>query len=350
VNLDAHVALHLGSLDLEVRLSVEAGEVVALVGPNGAGKTTLLRALAGLQTIDRGCIELAGHVLEDPSRGVRRGPTERAVGMVFQDHLLFPHLTALENVAFGPRAQGIPARDARKEAADWLGRIGIEELMDARPLELSGGQRQRVALARALASRPALLLLDEPLAALDAETRQQVRRELRRHLGAFAGSTLLVTHDPLEALTLADRLVVLEGGRIVQDAVPAEVTSRPRSAWIATLVGLNLLRGIARGTEVELDGGATLELADPALGEVHLVIHPRAVALHRDPPRGSPRNVIALEVDSLDVLGNHVRVTLEGALDLVAEVTPGGAAQLDLAAGGTVYAAVKAVEIDAYPA
>jgi molybdate transport system ATP-binding protein len=350
VSLDAHLALRLGSLDLEVRLSVAAGEVVALVGPNGAGKTTLLRALAGLQAIDRGCVELAGHVLEDPSRDVRLRPTQRGVGMVFQDHLLFPHLTALENVAFGPRAQGTTARAAREEAAGWLGRVGIEKLMDARPSELSGGQRQLVALARALASRPALLLLDEPLAALDAETRQQVRRELRRHLGVFEGSTLLVTHDPLEALTLADRLVVLEGGRIVQDAAPAEVTSRPRSAWIATLVGLNLLRGTASGTEVVLEGGTTLELADPAAGEVHLVIHPRAVALHRAPPHGSPRNVLGLEVDSLDVLGNHVRVTLRGALQLVAEVTPGAASQLDLAAGGTVYAAVKAVEIGAYPA
>jgi molybdate transport system ATP-binding protein len=350
VSLEAHVALRLGSLDLEVQLSAAAGEVVALVGPNGAGKTTLLRALAGLHAIDRGCIELAGHVLEDPSRGVRREPTRRAVGMVFQDHLLFPHLTALENVAFGPRAQGVPVREARQVAAGWLEQLGVGMLVDARPSELSGGQRQRVALARALASRPALLLLDEPLAALDAETRQQVRRELRRHLAAFAGSTLLVTHDPLEALTLADRLVVLEGGRIVQDAAPAEVTSRPRSAWIATLVGLNLLQGTASGTAVVLDGGATLELADPAVGEVHLVVHPRAVALHRDPPRGSPRNVLALEVDSLDVLGNHVRVTLTGALQLVAEVTPAAASQLDLAAGGTVFAAVKAVEIDAYPA
>jgi molybdate transport system ATP-binding protein len=350
VSLDAQVSLRLGALDLEVHLTASDGEVVGLLGPNGAGKTTLLRALAGLHPIDAGRIELAGHVLEDPGAGVRREPAGRAVGVVFQDHLVFPHLSAGENVAFGPRAQGLPAREARERARHWLARVGLADLAHARPHELSGGQRQRVALARALASGPALLLLDEPLAALDVETRRQVRRELRDHLAAFTGPTLLVTHDPLEAITLADRFVVIEDGRVVQDASPAEVTSRPRSPWIASLVGLNLLRGRARGREVTLEGGATLELADPAVGEVHLVVHPRAVALHRRPPGGSPRNVLALEVDGLDALGNHVRVTLTGATRLVAEVTPGAAAQLDLAAGGHVFAAVKAVEIDAYPA
>jgi molybdate transport system ATP-binding protein len=350
VSLDAVVSVHLGSLELDVHLRAADGEVVALVGPNGAGKTTLLRVLAGLHPLDAGRIELAGQVLEDRREAVHRSPAQRAVGVVFQDHLVFPHLTALENVAFGPRAQGVPARRARDHAARWLTRVGVGDRPAARVHELSGGQRQRVALARALASDPALLLLDEPLAALDVETRQQVRRELRRHLADFPGPVVLVTHDPIEAITLADRLVVLEEGRVVQDAAPAEVTSRPRSSWVAQLVGLNLLRGTARGTEVSLAEGPTLHLGDAAEGEVHVVVHPRAVALHRVRPEGSPRNVLPLEVDSIDVLGTHVRVTLTGALRLVAEVTPGAAAQLDLAAGGAVFAAVKAVEIDAYPA
>jgi molybdate transport system ATP-binding protein len=350
VSLDAQVSLRLGTLALDVHLRAGDGEVVALVGPNGAGNTTLLRALAGLHPIETGRIELAGQVLEDPRAGVRRGPAQRAVGVVFQDHLVFPHLTVLENVAFGPRAQGAAPRRAREQAARWLERVGVGDRGDVRPRELSGGQSQRVALARALASDPALLLLDEPLGALDVETRQQVRRELRRHLAAFDGPAVLVTHDPVEAITLADRLVVLEQGHIVQDDAPAAVTSRPRSPWVAQLVGLNLLRGTATGTDVALEGGLTLHLADAADGQVHLVVHPRAVALHRQRPQGSPRNVVELEVDSLDALGNHVRVTLTGALRLVAEVTPGAAVQLDLAAGGTVFAAIKAVEIDAYPA
>jgi molybdate transport system ATP-binding protein len=350
VSLRADVRVDLDGFRLDADVEVGDGEVVALVGPNGAGKTTLLRALAGLHPLDGGRIELAGHVLEDPAEGVRSATADRAVGVVFQDHLLFPHLSVLENVAFGPRSRGTRPGPARAAAAVWLERVGLADLADRRPAQLSGGQAQRVALARALATDPALLLLDEPLAALDVETRQQVRVELRAHLASFAGPTLIVTHEPIEAITLADRLVVLEHGRVVQVGSPAEVTSRPRSGWVAELVGLNLLAGAASGTTVHLTGGASLQTADAAEGPVHVVVHPRAIALHRTVPDGSPRNVLALDVDSLDARGDHVRVTLTGAVRLVAEVTPSAVAELDLGLGGRVHAAIKAVEVTTYPA
>ena len=350
MSLDASVQVLRGAFRLAADLQVGDGEVVALLGPNGAGKSTLLRALAGLLPIQAGRVTLAGRVLEDPGRGIRRPSAERAVGMVFQDHLLFPHLTVRENVAFGLRARRVAPREARARADRVLGRLGMAQLGGRRPAELSGGQAQRVALARALVTDPAMLLLDEPLAALDVETRQQVRRELRRHLARFPGPVLVVTHDPLEAVVLAGRLVVLEGGRVVQDASPDEVVSRPGSPWIAQLVGTNLLQGRSSGTRVELPSGAVLHTATAVDGQVRVVVHPRAVAVYRQAPHGSPRNVLPLQVVAFDVEAGRVRVTLDGAVRLVAEVTSAAAAELDLAAGGEVQAVVKAAELEVFPA
>ena len=348
MSLRASARLERPGFRLDVEARVADGEVVALLGPNGAGKTTFLRVLAGLQPLERGCVELAGRVLEDPARGIRIPSAERAVGMVFQDHLLFPHLTALENVAFGLRARRVHARTARRRATRVLEHLGLADLAGRRPTELSGGQAQRVALARALATDPAMLLLDEPLASLDVEARQQVRAELRRRLAAFPGPVLLVTHDPVEAMTLADRLVILEAGRVVQDAVPSDVVSRPRSAWAARLVGTNLLHGRSVGKRVHVGSGLVLHTATGVDGEVNVVVHPRAVALYRRPPHGSPRNVVASQVLALDAQGDRVRVTLDGSVHLVAEVTAASAAELDLAAGGKVYAVVKASELDVF--
>ncbi len=238
MSLAAHLRLQLGGLDLDAEIAVAEGEVVAIVGPNGSGKTTVLRALAGLVPLSEGRIVLDGVVLEDPARGVRVPPEHRPVGFVFQDYLLFPHLSALENVAFGLRCRGMAHRPARDRARQWLERVGLAQHSGARPRALSGGQAQRVALARALATDPGLLLLDEPTAALDAGARVELRREIRRHLETFRGTRLLVTHDPLEAATLADRLVVLEAGRVVQSGTPAEVSERPRSKYVAELVGI----------------------------------------------------------------------------------------------------------------
>jgi molybdate transport system ATP-binding protein len=350
VSLEARVELTLGQLHLDVDLAVASGELVVLLGPNGAGKTTLLRALAGLVPLDRGRVVLDGTVLEDTEGGAWVATERRPIGFVFQDYLLFPHLSALENVAFGLRARGLPKAEARRQAGTWLERVGLAGHAGARPRALSGGQAQRVALARAMVGDPRLLLLDEPLAALDAATRTEVRRDLRRHLASFDGTRLLVTHDPLEAIALADRLVVLEDGNVTQTGSPAQVSARPRSAYVAELVGVNLYRGQADGRDVRLAGGGTVVAADINHGEVFAAVHPHAVALHRRVPEGTPRNVWAGTADAVEVVGDRVRVQVTGPVPIVAEVTPAAAAELRLADGGQVWASVKATEVAVYPA
>jgi molybdate transport system ATP-binding protein len=350
VSLEARVELTLGQLQLDVDLTVATGELVVLLGPNGAGKTTLLRALAGLVPLDRGRVVLDGRVLEDAAAGEWVPTEQRPIGFVFQDYLLFPHLSALENVAFGLRARGLGRAEARRRARAWLDRVGLAAHAGARPRALSGGQAQRVALARAMVADPRLLLLDEPLAALDAATRSEVRRDLRRHLASFDGTRLLVTHDPLEAVALADRLVVLEGGRVTQTGSPAEVSAQPRSRYVAELVGVNLYRGRADGRNVRLADGGTVVAADLHHGEVFAAVHPHAVALHRRVPEGTPRNVWAGTADSLEVIGDRVRVRVAGTVPIVAEVTPAAASELGLADGGQVWATVKATEVTVYPA
>ena len=347
LRVDARVEV--GGFSLDVRLEVAAGETLAVLGPNGAGKTTLLRALAGLVPLDAGRIELDGAVLEDASKGARLPTDRRPIGVVFQDYLLFPHMTALDNVAYGLRCRGMSRRQARAAASEWLARVGLGDRSDARPGALSGGQAQRVALARALAIQPRLLLLDEPLAALDARTRVEMRRELRRHLASFGGARVLVTHDPLEAMALAHRLLVLEGGRVVQEGSPSEISARPRSAYVADLVGLNLIEGEARAGRLVTSSGAELVLAEPVDGDVFAVVHPRAVALYRSRPDGTPRNVWRGAVEGIDHEGERTRVSVGGSVPIVAEVTAGAAADLALVEGGEVWVAVKATEVTAYP-
>jgi molybdate transport system ATP-binding protein len=350
MSLQARVELSLGQLHLDVAVAVATGELVVLLGPNGAGKTTLLRALAGLVALTDGRVVLDEVVLEDTAAGVRVPTERRPIGFVFQDYLLFPHLSALENVAFGLRARGVPRAEARRRAGAWLGRVGLGDHARSRPAALSGGQAQRVALARAMVADPRLLLLDEPLAALDAATRNEVRRDLRRHLASFDGTRLLVTHDPLEAMTMADRLVVLEDGQVTQTGTAAQVSARPRSRYVAELVGVNLFRGHAAGHTVRLAGGASLVAADDHQGEVFAAVHPHAVALHRRAPEGTPRNVWAGTAEALEVVGDRVRVRVTGQVPIVAEVTPAAASELRLADGGPVWAAVKATEVTVYPA
>ncbi|MGH9226523.1 MAG: ABC transporter ATP-binding protein, partial [Acidimicrobiales bacterium] len=280
MTLEASVSLTRGTLQLDVELTLGLGATIALLGPNGAGKTTLLRALAGLQPLTTGRVTLDGQVLEDTAKGVCLAPEDRPIGVVFQDYLLFPHLSALENVAFGLRCDGVHRTEARQRAQEWLERVGLGDRAPSKPRELSGGQAQRVALARALATQPRLLLLDEPLSALDASTRLEVRRELRRHLASFEGVRLLVTHDPLEAMALADELVVLEDGRVVQSGTPADVSARPRSRYVAELVGVNLYRAEGAGDRVVLATGSSLYVPSAVTGDVFALVHPRAVSLH----------------------------------------------------------------------
>ena len=347
--LDAHLVAERDGFTLDVRLRIAAGEVVALLGPNGAGKTTALRVLAGLHPLDAGHLTLDGADLDRPDRRVWTPPERRPVGVVFQDYLLFPHLSALDNVAFGPRRRGADKRAARTRAQEWLDRVGLGDQARRRPRQLSGGQAQRVALARALAVDPALLLLDEPLAALDARTRLDTRAELQRHLGAHPGATLLVTHDPLDALVLADRLVIVEHGRVVQEGDAATVTARPRTDYVARLVGLNLHRGHADGHAVTV-GELTLTTADAVEGEAFVAYPPSAVALHPSRPEGSPRNVWAATVSGVQRHGDNLRVQLAGPVEVAADVTPAAAAHLGLIPGRPVWAAVKAAETRAYPA
>lgn len=343
MSLEARLVVERPAFTLSISLEVAAGEVVALLGPNGAGKTTALRSLAGLVPLSEGSVSLDGERLD------ARPVEERPVGMVFQDYLLFPHMSALENVAFGPRCRGHAKSSARRLAADWLGRVGLSGHLSAKPRNLSGGQAQRVALARALAVSPKMLLLDEPLAALDAHTRLEIRSQLRRHLDAFDGVTVLVTHDPLDAMVLADRLVVIENGRVVQDGTPVEVARRPRTDYVARLVGLNLYRGMASARRVKLDG-IDLSVSEDVEGPAFVSFAPAAVALYRSRPDGSPRNLWEATIEGIERHGDSVRVHLEGALTAAADITPAALAELDLLPGQRVWASVKATETHAYPA
>ncbi|WP_328655821.1 ABC transporter ATP-binding protein [Streptomyces sp. NBC_00334] len=342
--LDARLVVERGAFRLDVALAAAPGDVVALLGPNGAGKTTALRALAGLVPLSDGHLRLDGAELD------RTPPESRPVGVVFQDYLLFPHLTALDNVAFGPRCRGATKTEARAQAATWLERLGLAEHAAARPLRLSGGQAQRVALARALATHPRLLLLDEPLAALDARTRLDVRAQLRHHLADFEAVAVLVTHDPLDAMVLADHLVVVEDGHVVQEGAPSHIARRPRTDYIAHLVGLNLYRGQAEGHTVRIDDGPVITTTEELAGPAFVAFPPSAVTLYRDRPTGSSaRNLWHCEVAGLETHGDRIRADLTGELPLAADLTTLAAADLDLRPGAAVWATVKATQTHAYP-
>lgn len=348
--LDADLRVVRDRFTLHVRLDVAPGRVLALLGPNGAGKSTSLGLLAGLARLAAGHVRLGGRALDDPSAGVFVPPPGRGVGLVFQDYLLFPHLSALENVAFGLRVTGTPRRRAREVARGWLERVGLGGAEGALPRELSGGQAQRVALARALAPDPRLLLLDEPLAALDASTRMHVRTDLRRHLDDYAGCTVLVTHDPLDAMVLADDLAVLEAGRIVQRGRPAEVARAPRTDYVARLVGLNLYRGRARGAVVDVAPRGAFATTEPREGPVFVAFAPSAVVLHAERPSGSARITWPGRVAGLEQHGDTVRVQVQGDPDVLADLTPAAVAELRLGVGSPVWAAVKATEVRTYAA
>ncbi|WP_346620642.1 ABC transporter ATP-binding protein [Blastococcus montanus] len=348
MSVSARVAVRRGSLVLDVPVEVADGEVLAVLGPNGAGKSTLLRVLAGLLAPDDGRVAVDGAVWDDVPAGTHLPAHRRPLGVVFQDALLFPHLSVAENVAFGLRTRGAGKAERRATAAAWLDRVGLHGLGDRRPAELSGGQAQRAALARALVGDPALLLLDEPLSALDARTRLSVRADLRRHLVGFDGSTVLVTHDPVDAMALADRVVVVEEGRVVQTGAPADVARRPRTDYVARLVGLALLPGTGEGRLVRLGSGAVVAVAEEAAGPVFAAVRPESVALYATRPDGSPRNVWPVRVVAATPHGATVRCELSGEVPLVADVTAASFAEMGLAPGAEVWATVKASEVAVY--
>ena len=333
---------------LEMALEVPAGSTTALLGPSGAGKSTVVDVVAGLVEPDRGTVRFGGRLLTDVGNGISVDADDRDVGVVFQQYLLFEHLDALDNVAFGLRARGRKKGEARTRAREWIRRLDLDDVARRRPAELSGGQAQRVALARALATEPDVLLLDEPLAAVDVEARAQLRRVLRDHLEAFAGPRVLITHDPADAALLADRVVVLENGRVVQQGTPDDIRLRPATPYVAALAGTNLLTahidvpGSARLTEHEL----TLTVADSgSSGDVLLTISPRAVALHEEKPEGSPRNSWRSTVELVEPLGDTTRIVLGAPVPLAVDITPAAAEALYLARGTPIWASVKATEI-----
>jgi len=341
--------LRLSRLTLDVAFTVAAGEVLALLGPNGSGKSTTLRALVGLLPLAGGRVVLDGTVLEDPAQRTRVPPEKRPISLMFQDYLLFPHMSALENVAFGLRSTGTDKKAARQKASQTLERLGLDGLGEAKPGAMSGGQQQRVAMARALVTDPKLLLLDEPLAALDVSTKTDVRRLLRDVLRHSSAANVLVTHDLLDAVALSDRMVVIENGAIVQTGTPAEVTSRPRSTYVADLTGVNLLRGTAQGPLLELDGGGQLTCAGPAAGPTLAVIAPAAVSVSRQRPDRPQVNTWPGPIGAVDLMGDRVRVRVEGKPPITAEVLPAAVDELKLDDGGELWTTVNPAAITVYP-
>jgi molybdate transport system ATP-binding protein len=338
--LQVRLRHRLTRLELDVDLSV-GRETVALVGPSGAGKSSILRAIAGVSTPDAGRIAVGDRVLFDSERGVDLAPEARRVGLVFQDGALFPHMTVAENVAFG----GL-RRAGRVDVGGLLERFGIGPLASARPPSLSGGEGQRVALARAVASDPEALLLDEPLSSLDPATKGRVAHELGRHLAELRLPTILVSHDYGDVAGLADRIAVLEAGRIAQTGTAADLAQAPVSPFVASLAGVNYLPGVAsiRGglTAVMTPGGVTLASLDPATGPVGVVVYPWDVLLSAARPEGSALNALSGPVARVVVVGNRVRVTLGSDPPIVAEITEDSARRLGVRPGLELVATWKA--------
>lgn len=341
MSIQAEIHAATGGFTIQAEFDAPAGSCTAIVGPNGAGKTTLIHALAGLIPLHQGKVVLAGQVVDNPVQGIWVPSDRRPIALHSQHNLLFPHLSVVDNVAFGPRCSGMASRPARQLAEGWLQKLGLAELAHVRPAQLSGGQAQRVGLARAAACQPDVLLLDESLASLDAETRTDVR-----HLLADVPATrVLITHDPVEARVLADQLLVMEQGQIVQAGTPEEVTADPRTPWTAGLLDINLLTGHAVGTQVALDCGLALTTAMPMTGPVLVTFSPAAITLSTTQPHTSARNTWEAEVARIQPESDRVRVLLGAPAPCHVWVTPQAAGELGLSAGSRCWAALKATEL-----
>lgn len=359
--LDASLSLQRNDFTIEFAMQTGQGESVAILGPNGSGKSSVLAVLAGLLAPDRGSVRLDDRILTAVGAGrpLLVPPERRRIGLMGQDPLLFPHLSALENVAFGLRAQGRDRATARRAAQDWLDRVGLSAFASRRPGQLSGGQRQRVALARALAAEPQLLLLDEPLGALDAATVPEIRQVLRTHLQDTGTTTVMVTHDVVDVAVLADRAIFLERGQVVDDGPTGTVLTAPRSTFGAALAGLNLvagtvLDGVDAGAGVTLQTTTGLRLAGIAATPLvagrpaAAVFRPAAVSVYRAAPGGSPRNQWPAVVSQLEPGTAAVRLRTApatGEPQVAVDVTPAAVAELGLAPGLDVVLSIKATEI-----
>ena len=356
MTLSVDVTVRRGTFAVRARFDAPRGSTTALLGPNGSGKSTLVSSMAGLVPPEEGSVVLAGVVLDDPAAGVNVPPQRRSIGVVFQELLLFPHLSALDNVAFPLLARGFARAEAHDRGEHLLRRLEMARHARARPRDLSGGEAQRVALARALVAEPALLLLDEPLSALDVGARARLREVLRDELERFPGVRVLITHDPVEALTMADRIVIVEEGRVTQIGTPEEIRAVPRSRYAADLVGVNAVRGvlepIGQGTGRLISSEGTLVAPWPEWyvgGEVVGIVRPIDVTLWPDRPDGSARNVLSGRVTSVAIEGDRARIRLATAPPLVAEVTQGSVERLGLRPGVEVWASFKAVEVELLP-
>ena len=336
----------LGTHGLDVDLEVADGERLVVIGPNGAGKTSLLRSVAGLDPIDSGRVAFGDEIWDDTTTGAHLPVESRRLGVVPQRDALLTHLSVLDNVAYGPRSMGVSRRASRARALAELERFGVDHLANSRPGTLSGGEAQRVAIARALAGDPSVLLFDEPTSALDLAARTTVRALLAGATTTSERPSLIVTHDAVDALTLGDRIAVLEAGRVTQIGSGPELAAAPRTSYVAELLGINLIRGSLRGST--LTAGAfelTVGAHDLPAGEAVATVRPRSISLHRSRPEGSPRNVWRSTISSIDRSADRVRVRLVDPVEIVVELTPAGLEAIGLGEGGEVWASVKASEV-----
>ncbi|MHC6223040.1 sulfate/molybdate ABC transporter ATP-binding protein [Arthrobacter sp. MMS24-S77] len=362
-----HIDATVRARNLDVSLSVGPAETVAILGPNGAGKSTLLSVAAGLLRPDAGSARLGERVLFDLDGGSRvwTPPHLRGTALLAQEPLLFPHLSVLDNVAFGPRSAGASRAQSRERARHWLAEVDVTHLAERKPGQLSGGQAQRVAVARALAASPELLLLDEPMSALDIHAAPHLRRLLKRVLSGRRA--LIITHDVLDALMLADRVIVMEKGGIVEEGATRDVFRRPRSQFAAGLAGVNLLAGTVTEdglrTSAVAGGVSVADVTSLAGGGLHVAGHledeaepgqpgvaafpPSAVSVFLDAAHGSPRNSFPVAITDLEPHGDQIRVR---AGDLAADITPAASAELGLEPGSRVYFVVKATAVQVYGA
>ena len=337
--LDARVILNRDSLTLDVELQLQHGEVIAVLGPNGAGKTSLLHALLGWLELESGWIMVNGEVIDSPDTDSYVPPQHRPFGMVFQDGLLFPHMSVEKNILFGA------GKDFNlKPLAESL---QANELLAKFPSELSAGERQRAAIARSLAARPKVLFLDEPFSALDIQGKRRGRSLLKEALAIGVSGCLMVTHDLVDAFTLADRVMIIEGGKLTQFDVPDRIRSRPGSEWIADLVGWNYYEGIGEGSVVTLPHGTTIFTAEDDLdGPTSISINPASVSIFKSQPSGSPRNSWLCSIQNIEILGGRARVSLVGEIDICADITTVAANELRQSISSEVWVSVKATEVD----
>lgn len=337
--LDARVILNRDSLTLDVELQLQHGEVIAVLGPNGAGKTSLLHALLGWLELESGWIMVDGEVIDSPDTDSYVPPQHRPFGMVFQDGLLFPHMSVEKNILFGA------GKDFNlKPLAESL---QANELLAKFPSELSAGERQRAAIARSLAARPKVLFLDEPFSALDIQGKRRGRSLLKEALAIGVSGCLMVTHDLVDAFTLADRVMIIEGGKLTQFDVPDRIRLRPGSEWIADLVGWNYYEGIGEGSVVTLPHGTTIFTAQDDLdGPTSISINPASVSIFKSQPSGSPRNSWLSSIQNIEILDGRARVSLVGEIDICADITTAAANELRQSISSEVWVSVKATEVD----